>query len=67
MYEYAESFVNGGPRLELFARWKSMREFWIQIGDEAIRSKPKMTTMKTEKANVVKNRSSKKVPNVAPI
>jgi N6-adenosine-specific RNA methylase IME4 len=31
-----EKMVNGGARLELFARQHNQREGWMSVGDEAI-------------------------------
>ncbi len=36
-----ERMVNGGARLELFARPHNQREGWLGVGDEAIFFKPK--------------------------
>jgi hypothetical protein len=36
-----ERMVNGGARLELFARPHNQREGWLGVGDEAIFHKPK--------------------------
>jgi N6-adenosine-specific RNA methylase IME4 len=50
LYEQIEATVNGGPRLELFARKHNQREGWLSIGDEAIQYKKK-PTINTDNSN----------------